>query len=54
MQQLQVRKAQINVIQSLLNNTKLYAPNEGVVGKRWLMQGDIVQPGQAVFHDCKR
>jgi len=42
-------EAQINVIQSLLNNTKLYAPNEGVVGKRWLMQGDIVQPGQAVF-----
>jgi len=42
-------EAQINVIQSLLNNTKLYAPNEGVVGKRWLMQGDVVQPGQAVF-----
>jgi membrane fusion protein (multidrug efflux system) len=42
-------EAQINVIQTLLNNTKLYAPNEGVIGKRWLMQGDIVQPGQAVF-----
>jgi len=42
-------EAQINVIQSLINNTKLYAPNDGVIGKRWLMQGDIVQPGQAVF-----
>jgi membrane fusion protein (multidrug efflux system) len=42
-------EAQINVIQSLLNNTKLYAPNEGVIGKRWLMPGDIVQPGQAIF-----
>lgn len=41
--------AQINVIQSLLNNTKLYAPSEGVIGKRWLMPGDIAQPGQSIF-----
>jgi membrane fusion protein, multidrug efflux system len=42
-------EAQINVIQSLLNNTKLYAPSDGVIGKRWLMPGDIAQPGQAIF-----
>jgi len=42
-------EAQINVIQSLLNNTKLYAPSEGVIGKRWLMPGDIAQPGQSIF-----
>ena len=41
--------AQINVIQSLLNNTKLYAPSDGVVGKRWLLPGDIAQPGQSIF-----
>ena len=41
--------AQINVIQSLLNNTKLYAPCDGVVGKRWLLPGDIAQPGQSIF-----
>ena len=42
-------EAQINVIQSLLNNTKLYAPSDGVVGKRWLLPGDIAQPGQSIF-----
>lgn len=42
-------EAQINVVQSLLNNTKLYAPNDGVIGKRWLMPGDIAQPGQSIF-----
>ena len=41
--------AQINVIQSLLNNTKLYAPTDGVVGKRWLLPGDVAQPGQSIF-----
>jgi membrane fusion protein (multidrug efflux system) len=42
-------QAQINVIQSLLNNTKLFAPCDGVVGKRWLLPGDITQPGQSIF-----
>jgi membrane fusion protein (multidrug efflux system) len=42
-------EAQINVIQSLLNNTKLYAPCDGVAGKRWLLPGDIAQPGQSIF-----
>jgi membrane fusion protein (multidrug efflux system) len=32
-----------------LNNTKLYAPFDGVIAKRWLLAGDIVQPGQSVF-----
>jgi membrane fusion protein (multidrug efflux system) len=41
--------AQINVIQSLLNNTKLFAPCDGVAGKRWLLPGDIAQPGQSIF-----
>ena len=41
--------AQINVISTQINNTKLYAPSEGVVGKRWLLPGDIAQPGQSIF-----
>ncbi len=41
--------AQINVIETQLNNTKLYAPFNGIIAKRWLLAGDIVQPGQAVF-----
>ena len=42
-------KAQISVIQTMINNTKLYAPCNGVVGKRWLMPGDIAQPGQSIY-----
>ncbi len=42
-------EAQINVIQSQLNNTRLFAPNSGVIGKRWLMPGDIAQAGQSIF-----
>jgi len=41
--------AQINVIETQLTNTKLYAPFDGIIAKRWLLAGDVVQPGQAVF-----
>jgi membrane fusion protein (multidrug efflux system) len=41
--------SQINVIETQLLNTKLYAPFEGVIAKRWLLAGDVVQPGQAIF-----
>jgi membrane fusion protein (multidrug efflux system) len=42
-------QAQINLISTQLRNTKLYAPSDGVIGKRWLMPGDIAQPGQSIF-----
>jgi membrane fusion protein (multidrug efflux system) len=42
-------QAQINTIGSQLNNTRLLAPCTGVVGKRWLLPGDIAQPGQSIF-----
>jgi len=41
--------AQVNVLETQLKNTRLYAPASGVIAKRWLMPGDIVQPGQSVF-----
>ena len=41
--------AQINVIESQINNTRLYAPANGIVAKRWLLPGDISQPGQSIF-----
>jgi membrane fusion protein (multidrug efflux system) len=41
--------AQIGVIETQLNNTRLYAPVTGVVAKRWLLPGDIVQPGQSIY-----
>ena len=42
-------EAQIKVIQSQINNTRLYSPTNGLIGKRWLLPGDIVQPGQSIF-----
>jgi len=41
--------AQIKVLDAQLKNTRLYAPADGVIAKRWLLQGDVVQPGQSVF-----
>jgi membrane fusion protein (multidrug efflux system) len=41
--------AQIKVLDTQLKNTRLYAPADGSIAKRWLMTGDIVQAGQSVF-----
>lgn len=42
-------QAQVNVLQTMLHNTKLYAPVDGIIAKRWLMAGDITQPGQSIM-----
>ncbi len=42
-------KAQLNVINTQLQNTEIYSPMNGVVAKRWVMKGDVVQPGQPIF-----
>jgi membrane fusion protein (multidrug efflux system) len=41
--------AQLNVINTQLQNTMIYSPMDGVVAKRWVIQGDVVQPGQPIF-----
>ena len=41
--------AQVGVINSQLSNTHIYAPMDAVVAKRWLLPGDITQPGQSIF-----
>jgi membrane fusion protein, multidrug efflux system len=41
--------AQVKVYDSQLKNTRLYAPADGVVARRWLLPGDVVQPSQSVF-----
>jgi membrane fusion protein (multidrug efflux system) len=41
--------AQIKVFDAQLKNTKLYAPADGLIAKRWLLPGDVVQPGQSIF-----
>jgi len=42
-------QAQIGVISTQLNNTRLYAPVDGIVAKRWLLSGDIAQASQSIY-----
>jgi membrane fusion protein (multidrug efflux system) len=42
-------KASLNVINTQIQNTTIFAPMNGVVAKRWVLQGDVVQPGQPIF-----
>ncbi|WP_321479862.1 HlyD family secretion protein [uncultured Bacteroides sp.] len=46
---IETTKAQIEVISAQLKNTRLYAPIDGIVAKKWLLDGDVTQPGQAVI-----
>lgn len=41
--------SQIDVVNTQLKNTRLYAPADGIVAKRWLQAGDIASAGQSVF-----
>jgi len=41
--------AQVSTIETNLRNTSIFAPCAGLIARRWLLPGDIVQPGQAVF-----
>ncbi len=51
-----VAKAQMGVVEAQLQNMTLSAPFDGVVAKRWLLEGDIVQPGQPIYtiYDIQR
>jgi membrane fusion protein (multidrug efflux system) len=44
-----VAKAQLGVVETQLQNMTLFAPFDGIVAKRWLMAGDIAQPGQPIL-----
>lgn len=39
----------LGVIDQQIADTRVAAPFNGVVAKRWLLPGDVVQPGQPVF-----
>ena len=41
--------AQIAAIETQLKNNRIYSPGSGRIAKRWLLPGDVVQPGQAVL-----
>jgi membrane fusion protein (multidrug efflux system) len=44
-----VAKAQLDVVVTQLQNMTLFAPFDGVVAKRWLLVGDVAQPGQPIL-----
>jgi membrane fusion protein (multidrug efflux system) len=42
-------QAQAGVVRVQLDNTTVISPVGGKVAKRWVLQGDVIQPGQPVF-----
>ena len=42
-------RARLGVVQAELSNTRILAPLSGVVAKKWVMPGNVVQPGQPIF-----
>jgi membrane fusion protein, multidrug efflux system len=47
--QVAAAEAQIGVIQSQLQNTRIVAPKTGIVARKWVVVGDIVQAGQPIY-----
>jgi membrane fusion protein (multidrug efflux system) len=44
-----VARAQLGVYETMLADMTLESPLDGIVAKRWLLEGDVAQPGQPVF-----
>lgn len=42
-------KAQLGVIKTNLQNGVIASPMNGVISKRWVLAGDVVQPGQPIY-----
>lgn len=42
-------KAQLGVVETQLKNTQISSPTSGVVARKWVMPGDIAQPGQPIY-----
>ena len=42
-------KAQLNVVTTQLANTEIHSPFKGIVAKRWVLPGDVVQAAQPIL-----
>lgn len=42
-------RAQLGIVETQLKNTSIVAPASGLVARKWVMPGDIAQPGQPIF-----
>ena len=49
LRQSDVARAQLEMVRTSLKDATIASPFQGVVAKRWLMEGDVAQPGQAVL-----
>jgi membrane fusion protein (multidrug efflux system) len=47
--QVSASKAQLAVMETQLGNTRIASPIAGVVARKWMMPGDIAQPGQPIY-----
>jgi len=47
--QIQTARAQLGVVRAQLANTTILAPLSGVVARRWVLPGDVVQAGQPIL-----
>lgn len=47
--QVGVSQAQVAVVETQLRNMQIMMPFAGVIAKRWVMAGEVVQPGQPIF-----
>jgi membrane fusion protein (multidrug efflux system) len=47
--QVNAARAQLGVVETRLENARITAPMSGVIARRWVIAGDIVQPGQPIF-----
>jgi membrane fusion protein (multidrug efflux system) len=45
----ETEEALVNTLTTQFQNTKLYSPFEGIVARKWLLPGDIVQMGQTIL-----
>jgi membrane fusion protein (multidrug efflux system) len=41
--------AKLGVIEELLRHTKVFAPRDGAIAKRWVVAGDVAKIGQPLF-----
>jgi RND family efflux transporter MFP subunit len=42
-------RAQLKVADTQRRFTKIYSPDDGVIAKKWMSEGDVVQPGQVLY-----
>ena len=46
---IQTAKAQLDIVTTQLQNCVIASPLDGVVARRWILPGDVVQAGQPIF-----